>query len=123
MFDQLKFAIRRALKRLLVHAGLEAINLSGASRIFQSAAGRGVILALHHVRPNRNYAFEPNKHLSITPEFLDEAIVAALQCGLEPIHLEDLPRALAESPPSRKFVCFTLDDGYRNNKDYAAPVF
>ena len=122
MYDQLKFAVRRRLKRLAVHAGLEAVNLSGATRLFPSAAGRGVIFALHHVRPNRNYDFEPNSHLSITPEFLDTAIVVARQCGLEPIHLEDLPKALAEFP-TRNFVCFTLDDGYQDNKDFAAPIF
>jgi peptidoglycan/xylan/chitin deacetylase (PgdA/CDA1 family) len=122
MYDQLKFAVRRRLKRLAVHAGLEAVNLSGAGRLFPSAAGRGVIFALHHVRPDRNDDFEPNRHLSITPEFLETAIVVARQCGLEPIHLEDLPEALAKSP-TRKFACFTLDDGYRDNKDYAAPIF
>jgi peptidoglycan/xylan/chitin deacetylase (PgdA/CDA1 family) len=123
MYDQLKFAARRSLKRLMVHAGLEAISLSGARTFLPSAAGRGVIFALHHVRPLRNHDFEPNKHLSITSDFLEQAIIAARQCGLEPVHLEDLPKALAESPSSKKFVCFTLDDGYRDNKDYAGPIF
>jgi peptidoglycan/xylan/chitin deacetylase (PgdA/CDA1 family) len=122
MYDQLKFAARRSLKRLMVHAGLEAINLSGARALLPSAAGRGVIFALHHVRPLRGHDFEPNRHLSITPEFLEQAIIAARQCGLEPVHLEDLPKALADSP-NKKFVCFTLDDGYRDNKDYAGPIF
>lgn len=123
MYDQLKFAARRSLKRLMVHAGLEAINLSGARAFLPSAAGRGVIFALHHVRPARNHKFEPNRHLSITPDFLEEAIVVARQCGLQPVHLEDLPKALADSPSTRKFVCFTLDDGYRDNKACAAPIF
>ncbi len=123
MYDQLKFAARRSLKRLMVHAGLEVINLSGASALLPSAAGRGVIFALHHVRPIRNYDFEPNRHLSIAPDFLEEAIVTALQCGLQPVHLEDLPNALADSSSAKKFVCFTLDDGYRDNKDHAGPVF
>lgn len=123
MYDQLKFAARRSLKRLVIHAGLEAVNLSGARAFLPSAAGRGVIFALHHVRPTRNFDFEPNRHLSITPDFLDEAIAAARECGLQPVHLEDLPKALADSSGTEKFVCFTLDDGYRDNKDYAAPVF
>jgi peptidoglycan/xylan/chitin deacetylase (PgdA/CDA1 family) len=122
MYDQLKFALRRRLKRLAIHAALEAVNLSGASRFLPSAAGRGVIFAIHHVRPIRNYDFEPNRHLSIAPEFLDTAIVVARQCGLEPIHLEALPKALADSS-TKKFACFTLDDGYRDNKDHAAPIF
>jgi peptidoglycan/xylan/chitin deacetylase (PgdA/CDA1 family) len=123
MHDQCVFAVRRALKRLLVNAGLEAVNLSGARHLLPSAAGRGIIFALHHVRPLRHYSFEPNKHLSITPDFLDEAIVATRECGLKPIHLEYLPKALATSSNGERFVCFTLDDGYRDNRDHAAPVF
>jgi peptidoglycan/xylan/chitin deacetylase (PgdA/CDA1 family) len=82
-----------------------------------------MIFTLHHVRPTRNHDFEPNGHLSITPEFLDEAIIAARRCGLHPVHLEDLPGLLADKSDSRKFMCFTLDDGYRDNAKYAAPVF
>jgi peptidoglycan/xylan/chitin deacetylase (PgdA/CDA1 family) len=75
------------------------------------------------VRPTRTHDFEPNGHLSVTPEFLAEAIAVARQCGLHPVHLEDLPHLLANSSDSRKFVCFTLDDGYRDNEKYAAPAF
>lgn len=82
-----------------------------------------MIFTLHHVRPTRDHEFEPNAHLSITPEFLDEAIGAARHCGLTPVHLEDLPDLLANASDSRKFMCFTLDDGYRDNEEFAAPVF
>jgi len=123
MFESLRSAAKRAVKRLLIQAGLEAAALPGAGRLFPSAAGRGVIFTLHHVRPARDNEFEPNAHLSITPEFLEEAIVAARQCGLVPVHLEDLPRLLADSSDTRKFLCFTLDDGYRDNEKFAAPVF
>ncbi len=118
-----RFAARRSAKHLLIQAGLEAVALSGAGRLFPSAAGRGVIFTLHHVRPVLNYDFEPNALLSVTPEFLDEAVAAARRCGLHPVHLEDLPSLLANSSDTRKFACFTLDDGYRDNEKYAAPVF
>jgi peptidoglycan/xylan/chitin deacetylase (PgdA/CDA1 family) len=116
-------AAKRAVKRFLIRAGLEAAALPGAGRLFPSAAGRGMIFTLHHVRPARGHEFEPNAHLSITPEFLDEAIAAARQCGLTPVHLEDLPDLLADASDVRKFACFTLDDGYRDNEKFAAPVF
>jgi peptidoglycan/xylan/chitin deacetylase (PgdA/CDA1 family) len=59
----------------------------------------------------------------VTPEFLDLAIRAALECGLTPVALEDLPVLLADPADRRRFVCFTLDDGYRDNADHAAPMF
>src|ERR1700732_2207652 len=121
--NSLQSAARRSAKHLLIRAGLEVAALPGAGRLFPSAAGRGVIFTLHHVRPARDHEFEPNAHLSITPEFLDEAIVAARRCGLVPVHLQDLLRLLANPSDTRKFVCFTLDDGYRDNEKFAAPVF
>jgi peptidoglycan/xylan/chitin deacetylase (PgdA/CDA1 family) len=123
MSASLRSAAKRSVKALLIRAGLEAISLSGAGRLMPSAAGRGVIFTLHHVRPVRAYDFEPNGLLSVTPEFLEQAIAAARQCGLHPVHLEDLPNLLAVCSDTRKFMCFTLDDGYRDNEKHAVPVF
>jgi peptidoglycan/xylan/chitin deacetylase (PgdA/CDA1 family) len=119
----LRSAAKHSVKTVFIRAGLEAVALSGVGRFVPSAAGRGVIFTLHHVRPTRNHDFEPNGNLSVTPEFLDTAIAAARQCGLHPVHLEDLPTLLGNSSDTRKFMCFTLDDGYRDNEKYAAPVF
>src|SRR5690606_15901769 len=85
--------------------------------------GRGVIFTLHHVRPEQHKAFDPNRILSITPAFLEQAIQASLECGLTPVAAEDLPALLADPAETRSFVSFTLDDGYRNNAEFAAPVF
>src|SRR5690606_20343964 len=59
----------------------------------------------------------------VTPEFLEEAIQVSLECGLTPVAAEDLPTLLANPADKRHFVSFTLDDGYRNNAEFAAPVF
>lgn len=123
MSSALKLAAKRAVKQVLIRSGLEVAGLPGMARLAPSAAGRGVIFTLHHVRPARDFAYEPNGHLSITPEFLEQAIIAARQCGLHAVHLEDLPGLLADPTGTRKFMCFTLDDGYRDNAQYAAPVF
>ena len=82
-----------------------------------------MIFTLHHVRPDQNLAFNPNAHLEVTPEFLGEAIETAKAAGMMPVSLEDLPALLANASDQRKFVCFTLDDGNRDNAQYAAPVF
>jgi peptidoglycan/xylan/chitin deacetylase (PgdA/CDA1 family) len=123
MSASLRSMMKRSAKALMIRAGLEAVALSGVGRLMPSAAGRGVIFTLHHVRPARGYDFEPNGHLSVTPQFLDAAIVAGRQCGLHPVHLEELPELLADSSDRRKFMCFTLDDGCRDNAQFAAPVF
>ncbi|HVX76640.1 MAG TPA: polysaccharide deacetylase family protein [Bradyrhizobium sp.] len=119
----LRFAAKRLVKRLAIQAGLEAVALSGVDRFASSAAGRGVIFTLHHVRPQRDFAFEPNGHLSITPEFLDSALTAARKAGLEPVPLEQLPELLPDPADRRRLFCVTLDDGYRDNAKYAAPIF
>jgi peptidoglycan/xylan/chitin deacetylase (PgdA/CDA1 family) len=116
-------AINRLVKRAVIQSGLEVIALSGVSRILPSHAGRGVIFALHHVRPERTYDYEPNGLLSVTPEFLEEAIKVAIDSGLTPVHVHTLPDHLRGSSSTEKFVCFTLDDGYRDNVEFAAPIF
>ncbi|HEV7254709.1 MAG TPA: polysaccharide deacetylase family protein [Mesorhizobium sp.] len=112
---------RSFLKYSAIRAGLEAVALSPSRSLWPAAAGRGLIFTLHHVRPPSE-AFSPNALLSVTPEFLDAAIRTSLEEGLTPVALEDLPRRLADEP-ERRFVCFTLDDGFRDNAEHAAPVF
>lgn len=119
----LRSAARRSIKQLTIRTGLEAVALSRADRFARSAAGRGVIFTLHHVRPQRDFAFEPNGHLSVTPEFLDSALTIARKSGLEPASLEQLPKLLSDLTEQRRLFCVTLDDGYRDNAKHAAPVF
>jgi peptidoglycan/xylan/chitin deacetylase (PgdA/CDA1 family) len=121
--ERLRSTLERSVRHLAIRIGLEAVALSGADRLVTTAAGRGVIFTLHHVRPERGFAFEPNGYLSVTPDFLDQALVAARDAGLHPVHLEQLPILLGDPSDKRKFVCLTLDDGYRDNARYAAPIF
>lgn len=116
-------AARNGLKRAAIRIGLEAVALSPAGAFWPQAAGRGVIFTLHHVRPARADLFDANAHLSVTPEFLDQAIAVCRTSGFVPVALEALPGLLADPDDRRRFVSFTLDDGFRNNAEYAAPVF
>lgn len=106
-----------------IRAGLNAIAFSGLGKLFPAAGGRGVIFTLHHVGPNQTDRFQPNAILSVTPDFLVDTIETALEAGLVPVHLHDLPTLLADSSDNRKFVVFTFDDDYRNNAEIAAPIF
>lgn len=110
-------------KRMIIQSSLGMINLLQLPKFLPAAGGRGIIFTLHHVRPDMKKSFNPNAHLAITPEFLDAAIHVAKDLGLVPVPLDTLPYLLLDQTDTRKFVCFTLDDGYSDNLEYAAPVF
>jgi peptidoglycan/xylan/chitin deacetylase (PgdA/CDA1 family) len=122
MKDKAKAIWRRNLKRWLIGAGLEASALATAAGLAKDARGAGAIFTLHHVRPETQPIVGPNRHLEITPHFLDTAIIQLKALGYEFIPLSEVPASLA-SPSGRPFAAFTLDDGYRNNADHALPVF
>ncbi len=123
MTGGLKLLAKRHAKRLGITGGLEASAMLSSLGLGRSMAGRGVIFTLHHVRPYATRACEPNRHLEITPQFLEEAINAVLEDGYIPIALSQLPEWLKSGDPSKPVAIFTLDDGYRNNAVHAAPIF
>ena len=86
--------------------------------------GVGAILTLHHVRRSLAAApFSPNRILDITPEFLEQTIKQVRDLGYEIVTLDEVRKRLSEQDFSRKFVCFTLDDGYLDNYTEAMPIF
>ncbi|MGC1529373.1 MAG: polysaccharide deacetylase family protein [Bradyrhizobium sp.] len=113
----------KQLRSTVIRAGLEALCLTGMHRLFRPIfAGAGCIFMLHHVRPARDAAFQPNSHLEITPQFL-RAVLAHLRArGIDIITMDEFHRRLTERDFSRHFACFTFDDGYRDNRDFALPV-
>lgn len=114
--------VRNHVRRAAIAGGLEASHLVARSGLLPAARGRGAIFTLHHVRPRRERVFDPNAHLEITPDFLERAILALRRNGHRFVALEDLPGHLASADP-RPLACFTLDDGYRNNLEFALPIF
>src|SRR5687768_17387083 len=114
--------LRKAARRAAITGGLNVARIVSSTGLLRRARGRGAIFTLHHVRPKAPRAFDPNAHLEITPEFLDTAITRLKRDGYRFIALDALPAHLASSDP-QPVAAFTLDDGYRNNLEYAAPVF
>jgi peptidoglycan/xylan/chitin deacetylase (PgdA/CDA1 family) len=114
----------KQLRTTVIRAGLEALYLSGAHHLLRPIfAGVGAIFMLHHVRPRRADAFQPNYHLEIEPQFL-RAVLSHLRAhDIEIVTMDEVHQRLAGRNFSRRFAAFTLDDGYRDNRDFALPVF
>ena len=113
----------KQFRNQIIRAGLGALYFTGVHQLLRPIfAGVGAILMLHHVRPRRDAEFQPNCHLEVAPQFL-RAMLAHLRAdGVDIISIDEVHQRLIERNFSRRFACFTLDDGYRDNRDYALPV-
>jgi len=113
----------KQLRNNVIRAGLDALYFTGAHHVLRPIlAGVGTIFMLHHVRPARDDMFQPNHHLEITPDFLREVLAHVRALDVDMISLDEAHRRMAARDFSRRFACFTFDDGYRDNRDHALPV-
>jgi peptidoglycan/xylan/chitin deacetylase (PgdA/CDA1 family) len=113
----------KQFRNTMIRAGLGALYFTGAHYLLRPMfSGVGAIFMLHHVRPQRDTEFQPNRHLEITPEFLRAMLSHLRSRDVDIIAMDELHRRLIERNFSRRFACFTLDDGYRDNRDFALPV-
>ncbi len=108
----------------LKSAIIETARLSRLSRLLPSSLGGvGAIIAMHRVRPASEGAFQPNRTLEVTPEFLDRTLEHLRRRGIDIVSLDEMHRRLCERDFRKRFVCFTLDDGYADNYEHGFPVF
>ncbi len=110
----------------ILRACFDVMYYSGASWLMKPLlAGEGVIFCLHHVTPGGGLqeGFAPNSKLEITPEFLGQIITMVRACGYECLSIGEAAERLKSGRGGKRFAVFTLDDGYRDNKQYAWPVF
>lgn len=120
---------RAAVKMTAYHAGMRLFRASGLTRLPGVARrGLGAILTLHHVGAMETDPFDPNRGLTVTPEFLDAALHWLRAEGYRFVSLADLHDRLRAGGPDGsdrgdRVVAITLDDGYRNNRDVALPIF
>jgi peptidoglycan/xylan/chitin deacetylase (PgdA/CDA1 family) len=107
----------------VIRAGLGALYFTGAHYLLRPIfSGVGAIFMLHHVRPRRDGEFQPNRHLEVAPEFLRAMLAHLRSRGIDIITIDEVHQRLIERSFSRRFACFTLDDGYRDNRDFALPL-
>lgn len=113
------------MKTAMMKAAMSGLYHTGAHRLLAPyTQGVGLIFTLHQVRPEPTEpkAFAPNRILEVTPGFLDAVIDQVQEAGLDIVSLDEAVRRLHEED-ERRFVCFTFDDGYRDNLEYAYPLF
>jgi peptidoglycan/xylan/chitin deacetylase (PgdA/CDA1 family) len=111
------------LKKTIIRGGLETLYFSAAHHLMRPfVGGLGVILTLHHVRPPRPDRFQPNRLLEVTPDFLEDVVRSLRRSGADLISLDDMYRRLTEGEVGRRFVCMTIDDGYRDTLQWAYPI-
>lgn len=108
----------------MIRAALSAMHVMRADGLLaRFSQVNGVVFMLHHVTPTPPQDFDPNGHLRVTPEFLDDVIGQVRNAGFDFISLDDLPKRLESRAHEKPFAAFTLDDGYKDNRDYAYPIF
>ncbi len=106
---------------------LNSLYFSGIQSVLTPhVGGTGSILMLHRVQNVRQKSFAPNHHLSISPEFLDRIILQLKTENYDFITMDELAKRIKNPEKfenSRPYLSMTLDDGYRDNLEKAAPIF
>jgi peptidoglycan/xylan/chitin deacetylase (PgdA/CDA1 family) len=107
----------------IIRTGLETLYFSGMHHFMRPLVGGvGSILTMHHVRPRRPDAFQPNRLLEITPKFLEGLLKRLARARVDVISLDEMHQRFISEDYKRRFVCITFDDGYKDVKEYAYPL-
>jgi len=111
------------LKKTIIRTGMETLFFSGAHAALRPfLGGVGAILTLHHVRPPRHGRFQPNRLLEVQPRFLEDVAAMLRTTDVDLISLGDMHRRMVAGDFERRFVCVTIDDGYRDTLEWAYPI-
>ena len=84
--------------------------------------GVGAILMLHRVTASASSPLGINRHLAITPAFLDALIDDMKDSGYSFVSLDQAVDRLRAPSRSERFATITADDAYRDNLIEALPV-
>ncbi len=108
--------------------GLETLYYTGAHRVMAAVwQSSGAIFNLHHIDPgadgDQENRFNPNGPLAITDAFLDEVIGYLVDEKFDLVSVGEAVARIKQGDRSSRFAAFSIDDGYRDNFDYAWPVF
>ena len=86
-------------------------------------SGLGHIFMLHRILPKEEKEqYEFNKTLAITPEGLEKFILKFKEQGFNFISMNEFSEQI-KSKSNKKFIVFTIDDGYKDNLIHGLPIF
>lgn len=110
-----------AIVHKMLRRGVEALNSSGLdAAIGKRHAGCGSIIVLHSVVSDRkDYLFD---NLRTSAAYLERLICFLRDKGVVFVSLDDAISRLAQKS-TKRFVCLTLDDGFKDNLTVALPIF
>lgn len=116
------------LRTRVFKTGLETLYYTGAHHVMAAFwRSSGAIFNLHHIHPaadgDQKYRFNPNGPLAITDVFLEEVLGYLVAEGFDLVSLEEAIFRIENVKTQTRFAAFTIDDGYKDNFDYAWPVF
>jgi peptidoglycan/xylan/chitin deacetylase (PgdA/CDA1 family) len=113
-------------QKILTQRFSPILNSCGIGNLTKSFyAGKGQILILHRVVPKiTKERIHNHLSLEISPEHLEDIFMYFKRKNYDFIDLDTLPLWLETNlRTKKKFVIFTFDDGYKDNLQFAYPVF
>ncbi|WP_042700632.1 polysaccharide deacetylase family protein [Azospirillum sp. B506] len=109
----------------IIGLGLDALYYTALYRLIdRMIAGVGGIFCFHRVVDEDGPSgFAPTAGLAIRASFLNGVLDLARTEGWDIVTLSEVRRRLVERRFGRKFVCFTVDDIYRDTHEVVLPMF
>lgn len=115
-----RLLIERYIKLLFCYI-YKIVNWIYHNTINRPPKSLGYIFMLHRVDDFEKGHIWCNEHMKVTPDFLDSTI-GKIKEKYDIIPLSQVPERL-KLKNKRKFVVFTMDDGYKDNFTKALPIF
>ncbi len=111
------------ISKIAILAGLETLYFSGTHRLARNfLGGIGTILTFHHVRPKPPGAFQPNRGIEITPDFLEQVVTRLRRADVDIVPMDEARERIVAGRSAKRFVALTFDDGLRDNLAFAWPI-
>jgi peptidoglycan/xylan/chitin deacetylase (PgdA/CDA1 family) len=115
-------AMLNLTKQITKNAALLGAYSLGFHRLARPLfAGTGVIFTSHRVVEPDEVVLDPSQ--VVTTRFLAASLDAVLSRGYDVVSIDEVKERLLSPRPGPGFVCFTFDDGYRDNLTRALPIF
>lgn len=118
MLDRLKNSLRRTLRRTLAVAN--SLGLGALCRRLGRSRG-GAIVMTHCVGHLPETAYLP-ADMKTSAAKVEELLLALGKRGMRVVSVRELVAAFERGEDGKDLVAFSMDDGYRDNLEIAAPL-